>query len=82
MITQVAIASYHMDATIACFMQPNMQFDFLTVNSRYCIVGACSPGGRQTMEDIAKAEINTVEQAAIFDGHGGREAAQYTYDHL
>ena len=62
-----------------------MQFDFSTVNSRYCIVGACSQGGRQAMEDISKAEINTGEQAcflAIFDGHGGREAAQYTCDHL
>jgi len=62
-----------------------MQFNLSTENSRYCIVGACSQGGRQAMEDISKAEINTGEQAcflAIFDGHGGREAAQYTCDHL
>ena len=50
------------------------------------VAGESNPGGRKHMEDyiVLKSETETKGQAffAVFDGHGGKEAAKYARDNL
>lgn len=50
------------------------------------LAGESNPGGRKHMEDYMAmiSETNTKGQAffAVFDGHGGKEAAKYARDNL
>lgn len=51
-----------------------------------CVAGETNPGGRKHMEDyiVLESETDTRGQAffAVFDGHGGKEAAKYARDNL
>ena len=50
------------------------------------VAGESNPGGRKHMEDyiVLKSETETKGQAffAVFDGHGGKEAAKYARNNL
>lgn len=50
------------------------------------VAGESNPGGRKHMEDyiVLRSETESKGQAffAVFDGHGGKEAAKYARDHL
>ena len=50
------------------------------------VAGESNPGGRKHMEDyiMLKSETESKGQAffAVFDGHGGKEAAKFARDNL
>ena len=50
------------------------------------VAGESNPGGRKHMEDyiVLKSEMESKRQAffAVFDGHGGKEAAKFARDNL
>ncbi|XP_071946383.1 protein phosphatase 1D-like [Antedon mediterranea] len=61
--------------------------DNLLTGLRFRVSNASDQGGRNYMEDVVCEHFEKTEAAdiacfAVFDGHGGREAAVYARDHL
>ncbi|XP_078166396.1 putative protein phosphatase 2C 45 [Carex rostrata] len=66
---------------------PDMNGDGISPHGKYSYGYASTQGRREHMEDISDAQTGTfsgqvIGYFAVYDGHGGKKAAEYLKDHL